>query len=189
MHCSSSSNARSLATASRPPLASALMQPAMRKTLPPDLLETTQLLSCRAAVNMALNHATHPLDVNEPILQVNKQRFVLFPIKYPRVWEMYKKAEASFWTAEEVDLAVSRALPPRHPGTGLGTRVGTSSRAAVPHRAEAPDSRPAATRQQLEEPPSRVHATPRPGPACVRVGSHAHRSLLALPPLGLATRG
>jgi len=35
----------------------------------------------------------------------NKQRFVLFPIKYPRVWEMYKKAEASFWTAEEVDLA------------------------------------------------------------------------------------
>merc|ERR1719272_1570559 len=54
---------------------------------------------------MSLHHETHPLDANEPILQVNKQRFVLFPIKYPRVWEMYKKAEASFWTAEEVDLA------------------------------------------------------------------------------------
>ena len=76
---------------------------------------------------MALHHATHPLDADEPILQVNKQRFVLFPIKYPRVWEMYKKAEASFWTAEEVDLAVSRALP--HP-TSAGHRAGTDLRAA-----------------------------------------------------------
>ena len=54
----------------------------------------------------------HPDDVNEPILKENKGRFVLFPIKYPRIWEMYKKAEASFWTAEEIDLAVR--LPPRH---------------------------------------------------------------------------
>ena len=30
----------------------------------------------------------------------------MFPIQYPDIWEMYKKAEASFWTAEEVDLAV-----------------------------------------------------------------------------------
>src|SRR6185295_10060844 len=30
--------------------------------------------------------------------------FVLLPIKYPKVWEMYKRHEASFWTAEEVDL-------------------------------------------------------------------------------------
>ena len=51
-------------------------------------------------------HVMHPDDVNEPILQENKQRFVLFPIKHPQVWEMYKKAEASFWTAEEIDLAV-----------------------------------------------------------------------------------
>ena len=49
----------------------------------------------------------HPDDMAEPILQENKQRFVLFPIKHPQVWEMYKKAEASFWTAEEIDLAVS----------------------------------------------------------------------------------
>ena len=48
----------------------------------------------------------HADDANEPILTENKQRFVLFPIKYPQVWEMYKKAEASFWTAEEIDLAV-----------------------------------------------------------------------------------
>ena len=48
----------------------------------------------------------HPDEESEPILQENKQRFVLFPIKHPQVWEMYKKAEASFWTAEEIDLAV-----------------------------------------------------------------------------------
>eukprot|EP00897_Mesotaenium_endlicherianum_P007337 jgi/Mesen1/6631/ME000034S06081 len=41
----------------------------------------------------------------EPILAENPQRFCMFPIKYPAVWEMYKKAEASFWTAEEVDLS------------------------------------------------------------------------------------
>ncbi|KAL1797755.1 hypothetical protein ACET3X_004361 [Alternaria dauci] len=41
----------------------------------------------------------------EPILQENPGRFVLFPIKYHDVWQMYKKAEASFWTAEEIDLS------------------------------------------------------------------------------------
>lgn len=32
-------------------------------------------------------------------------RYVLFPIKHQQIWDMYKKAEASFWTAEEVDLS------------------------------------------------------------------------------------
>jgi len=41
----------------------------------------------------------------EPILQENKDRFVLFPITHKEIWEMYKKAEASFWTAEEIDLS------------------------------------------------------------------------------------
>jgi len=41
----------------------------------------------------------------EPILQENKDRFVLFPIAHPDIWNMYKKAEASFWTAEEIDLS------------------------------------------------------------------------------------
>jgi len=42
---------------------------------------------------------------NEPILADNKDRFVLFPIKHNDIWAMYKKAEASFWTAEEIDLS------------------------------------------------------------------------------------
>jgi ribonucleoside-diphosphate reductase subunit M2 len=40
----------------------------------------------------------------EPLLQENKRRFVVFPIRYHEIWQMYKKAEASFWTAEEIDL-------------------------------------------------------------------------------------
>ncbi|KAI4146270.1 MAG: hypothetical protein LQ340_005992 [Diploschistes diacapsis] len=51
-------------------------------------------------------------EAEEPLLQENPNRFVLFPIKYhevrvdaSHVWQMYKKAEASFWTAEEVDLS------------------------------------------------------------------------------------
>ncbi len=42
--------------------------------------------------------------VDEPLLAENKNRFVLFPIKHADIWQMYKQAEASFWTAEEIDL-------------------------------------------------------------------------------------
>jgi len=41
----------------------------------------------------------------EPLLRENLHRFVLFPIQYDRIWEMYKKARASFWSVEEVDLS------------------------------------------------------------------------------------
>jgi ribonucleoside-diphosphate reductase beta chain len=40
----------------------------------------------------------------DPILAPNQERFVLFPIEYPQIWEMYKKHMAVFWTAEEIDL-------------------------------------------------------------------------------------
>ena len=49
--------------------------------------------------------AAHPLDAEEPILKANPGRFVIFPIQYPATWEWYKKAQASNWTAEEIDLA------------------------------------------------------------------------------------
>ncbi|KAF4520757.1 hypothetical protein B566_EDAN007386 [Ephemera danica] len=41
----------------------------------------------------------------EPLLKDNPSRFVIFPIQFHDIWQMYKKAEASFWTAEEVDLS------------------------------------------------------------------------------------
>jgi ribonucleoside-diphosphate reductase beta chain len=40
----------------------------------------------------------------EPILQENKNRFVIYPIQHDDIWQWYKKQEASFWTAEEIDL-------------------------------------------------------------------------------------
>ena len=44
-------------------------------------------------------------DSNEILLMENTKRFVLFPIQYDDIWLMYKKHEASFWTAEEIDLS------------------------------------------------------------------------------------
>ena len=44
------------------------------------------------------------MSVVEPILQENKDRFVIFPIKHQDIWEWYKKQEACIWTAEEIDL-------------------------------------------------------------------------------------
>jgi len=43
--------------------------------------------------------------MTEPILAENKDRFVIFPIKHNDIWDFYKKSEASFWTAEEIDLS------------------------------------------------------------------------------------
>merc|ERR1711967_209306 len=45
------------------------------------------------------------LEKSDPLLMDNPHRWVMFPIQYPAVWEMYKKHEASFWTAEEIDLS------------------------------------------------------------------------------------
>ena len=45
------------------------------------------------------------VELEEPLLKENPRRFVIFPIEYHDIWQMYKKAEASFWTAEEVDLS------------------------------------------------------------------------------------
>lgn len=41
----------------------------------------------------------------EKILTPNSNRFVLFPIEHHDIWDMYKKAESSFWTADEIDLS------------------------------------------------------------------------------------
>ncbi|KAH9977981.1 ribonucleotide reductase [Lactifluus volemus] len=41
----------------------------------------------------------------EPLLTESRRRFVLFPIRYPDIWRMYKQAQASFWSVEEVDLS------------------------------------------------------------------------------------
>ena len=48
------------------------------------------------------------MDINkkqEPMLNEEKNRYVIFPIQHEPFWEMYKRAEANFWTAEELDLS------------------------------------------------------------------------------------
>ena len=45
------------------------------------------------------------MENTEHILKENPGRFVMFPLKYHDIWEKYKTAEHSFWTAEEIDLA------------------------------------------------------------------------------------
>ena len=58
------------------------------------------------AENVDLNkELSNDLTLEEPILKENPNRFVLFPIQHSDIWEMYKKQEASIWTAEELDLA------------------------------------------------------------------------------------
>merc|ERR1712096_155095 len=43
--------------------------------------------------------------MGEPLLMDNPRRYVILPIQYSDIWQMYKKAVASFWTVEEVDLS------------------------------------------------------------------------------------
>jgi len=44
----------------------------------------------------------------EPLLREDIDRFVLFPIKNKAIWDMYKKHESTFWTAEELDLEADK---------------------------------------------------------------------------------
>jgi ribonucleoside-diphosphate reductase beta chain len=65
-----------------------------------------------ASLGQRMNAADLPVILKkkkeEPLLTVNPSRFVIFPIANQQVWEMYKKAQASFWTAEELDLSKDR---------------------------------------------------------------------------------
>ena len=52
--------------------------------------------------NTDVKSKTEVEETREPLLKENHRRFVILPIQYGDIWQMYKKAEASFWTAEEV---------------------------------------------------------------------------------------
>jgi len=42
---------------------------------------------------------------SEQLLDVNEDRLAIFPVKYDKIWEMYKHQRSAFWTPEEVDLS------------------------------------------------------------------------------------
>ncbi|KAI0994797.1 Ribonucleoside-diphosphate reductase small chain [Podosphaera aphanis] len=73
------------------------------QTREPIMYEKKPSLHCDKAVATATS--LKPEEADEPLLQENPNRFVLFPIKYHEIWQMYKKAQASLWTAEEIDLS------------------------------------------------------------------------------------
>ena len=56
--------------------------------------------------NTDVKQKTEVEKTQEPLLMKNPRRFVILPIQYGDIWQMYKKAEASFWTAEEVSTTI-----------------------------------------------------------------------------------
>ncbi|KAG8512401.1 Ribonucleoside-diphosphate reductase subunit M2, partial [Galemys pyrenaicus] len=86
------------------------LSPADKENTPP-ALNGTRVLASKAARRIFLEPSETETKVPapslevEPLLKENPRRFVIFPIQYHDIWQMYKKAEASFWTAEEVDLS------------------------------------------------------------------------------------
>ncbi|XP_044146298.1 ribonucleoside-diphosphate reductase subunit M2 [Bufo gargarizans] len=78
----------------------------------PPTLSNTRILASKTARKIFQEAETDSVKTkqnqsiqDEPLLRDNPNRFVIFPIQYHDIWQMYKKAEASFWTAEEVDLS------------------------------------------------------------------------------------
>lgn len=57
----------------------------------------------------------------EPLLRANPGRFVIMPIEYPDIWEMYKKAVSTFWTVDEVNLEKVRRTHTRKSSQPLPT--------------------------------------------------------------------
>ncbi|XP_062395430.1 ribonucleoside-diphosphate reductase subunit M2-like isoform X2 [Sardina pilchardus] len=76
-----------------------------KENTPPSLSTTRILASKTARKIFEDSEKTKSIVDDEPLLKENPRCFVIFPIKYHDIWQMYKKAEASFWTAEEVDLS------------------------------------------------------------------------------------
>lgn len=44
-------------------------------------------------------------DEYEPLLEPTLDRFTVFPLKHQNLWDLYKKAQMSNWTAEEIDFS------------------------------------------------------------------------------------
>ncbi len=51
------------------------------------------------------NNSEETKEFIEPLLDPKNQRFTAFPITYPDIWEEYKKQQACYWKAEEIDFS------------------------------------------------------------------------------------
>ncbi|XP_015609857.1 ribonucleoside-diphosphate reductase subunit M2 B isoform X2 [Cephus cinctus] len=83
-----------------------------RENSPKKICVEPYISNDKGVKNNGISKITKKLDLKEngfdpelePLLKENPRRFVVFPIEWPDIWAKYKEAEASFWTAEEVDL-------------------------------------------------------------------------------------
>ncbi|KAM4694653.1 ribonucleoside-diphosphate reductase subunit M2-like [Discoglossus pictus] len=76
------------------------------KTSPSNVrILSTKLFGEAVAEPLQYKAVKDPSVNDEPLLRENPRRFVILPIQYHDIWQFYKKAEASFWTTEEVDLS------------------------------------------------------------------------------------
>jgi len=57
------------------------------------------------ALDIDATVAQTAMQIPEPMLQENKDRFVIFPIQHHDIWSKYKQHMAVFWTPEEIDLS------------------------------------------------------------------------------------
>ena len=64
-----------------------------------------ELNSLKKEVNFLKNNNNQDKIPEDPLLSDEENRYVIFPIKNDKIWKMYKKAEANFWTTEELDLS------------------------------------------------------------------------------------
>jgi ribonucleotide reductase beta subunit family protein with ferritin-like domain len=70
------------------------------------VLETIQTAFPNLSLSQLSNQILiNQIDKNEPLLQESNRQFTVFPIKYDKIWKMYKTQQASMWTAEEVDFS------------------------------------------------------------------------------------
>lgn len=78
--------------------------PTVDSAMPADATATVVVAKAAPAPKAAAAAAEPSTDATrllpEPLLDENPNRWTMLPIKYPAIWEMYKKAEASFWTGE-----------------------------------------------------------------------------------------
>uniref|UniRef100_H3C9Y7 Ribonucleoside-diphosphate reductase subunit M2 n=1 Tax=Tetraodon nigroviridis TaxID=99883 RepID=H3C9Y7_TETNG len=99
-----------LSAKNEPTLVSDVRQLSLGKENTPPSLNSSRVLASKTARRIFAEAAVSeapgaPGAPGSPLLKENPRRFVIFPIQYQDLWQMYKKAEASFWTAEEVDLS------------------------------------------------------------------------------------
>ena len=130
---------------------------------------------------MVAENATEENRVAEPLLDPNDDRFTMFPIKYGDIWEMYKKAEASFWTGTSRQPSLDavraesrpRSLSRRARDASFGASEGCQfnrcpSPSPLPHSSRSRGGRPLRRHEALGEPHRRREALHLPRPRLLR---------------------